>query len=92
MERHTCECSVCGEYLRAVSRRLSETAKTHREAAADGENDPKTRWRRALFMVKQLNNRDDVVFGRRPDESVKESSPEEEKHLEAQHWLELIDG
>ena len=43
-------------------------------------------------MVKQLNNRDDVVFGSSFDESLKQSAPEDEKHLETQHWLELIDG
>ncbi|KAF8168200.1 hypothetical protein B0H34DRAFT_50830 [Crassisporium funariophilum] len=57
-----------------------------RNAALDGKNSPKERWRRAAFMIAQLKDKNDMLSSN----GVKVDA--EDKHLETQHWLELIDG
>ncbi|KAJ3480712.1 hypothetical protein NLI96_g8150 [Meripilus lineatus] len=61
--------------------------KVDRDAAERGENDPGGRWRRAGFLLGRL--RDGNQVREVPGEDVPDAV---RKHLETQHWLELIDG
>ena len=58
-----------------------------RDAAGRGENDPKRRWRRAVFFVNRIEDGNEAMaqYGTQYSEAAR-------KHLETQHWLELIDG
>ncbi|KAI0778456.1 hypothetical protein BD413DRAFT_466113 [Trametes elegans] len=58
-----------------------------RDAAEQGRNDSRDRWKRGAFLAGRLQDGDDML-------SKGESSHPEaaRKHLETQHWLELIDG
>jgi hypothetical protein len=58
----------------------------NRNAALDGRNQPLERWRRAAFLVAQLGDKNEVLKGEGIDVDA------QDKVLETQHWLELIDG
>ncbi|KAF8078714.1 hypothetical protein FPV67DRAFT_74353 [Lyophyllum atratum] len=60
--------------------------KVDRAAALDGKNSPRTRWKRAAFLAGRLRD------GNRMLEESGYHADAEQKHLETQHWLELIDG
>ncbi|KAH9846831.1 hypothetical protein C2E23DRAFT_947239, partial [Lenzites betulinus] len=58
-----------------------------RDAAEKGKNTPRDRWRRATFLAARLQDGDEMLS------KGKSAYPEAaRKHLETQHWLELIDG
>ncbi|PFH50793.1 hypothetical protein AMATHDRAFT_101348, partial [Amanita thiersii Skay4041] len=56
-----------------------------RDAAAQGRNTPRERWKRALYVVRMLHDPDKFLKG------VGVTTDAEEKELSALHWLELID-
>ncbi|KAK1229667.1 hypothetical protein PQX77_007229 [Marasmius sp. AFHP31] len=58
-----------------------------RNAADEGKNHPRERWNRAVFFVSQLRNGNAML-----KDSGVESKNYVQKHLETQHWLELVDG
>ncbi|GJE85711.1 IQ domain-containing protein [Phanerochaete sordida] len=58
-----------------------------RNAAADGKNTAKVRWRRAIFLAMRLQDGNRLLA----DTGVEDNGAER-KFLETQHWLELIDG
>ncbi|KAH9944150.1 uncharacterized protein BXZ73DRAFT_39569, partial [Epithele typhae] len=64
-----------------------------RDAAAEGKNSPRTRWKRAVFLVNRLKDGNDMLS---PSQTGSQDSHYDgdavRKHLETQHWLELIDG
>ncbi|KAL0575827.1 hypothetical protein V5O48_006154 [Marasmius crinis-equi] len=62
--------------------------KVDREAADEGKNHPRDRWNRAVFFVSQMRNGNAML----KDNSGVESNQNVHKHLETQHWLELVDG
>ncbi|KAL0951312.1 hypothetical protein HGRIS_008018 [Hohenbuehelia grisea] len=59
----------------------------HRNAAAEGKNTPRARWRRTVFVAAKLQD---------GNEDLNLPGPSDEgaalKELETQHWLELVDG
>lgn len=61
--------------------------KVDRDAADQGKNTPRDRWRRAAFLVGRLEDGNEMLT--RSGELYSEAA---RKHLETQHWLELIDG
>ncbi|KAF9270167.1 hypothetical protein L218DRAFT_16769 [Marasmius fiardii PR-910] len=61
--------------------------KVDREAAQDGKNHPRDRWNRAVTFASQLRTGNAVL-----KHSGVESKQYVQKHLETQHWLELVDG
>ncbi|CAE6432773.1 unnamed protein product [Rhizoctonia solani] len=65
---------------------LQAQAQTNLQSAERGENDPKSRLRRAVFLAGRLQDGEAL-------HSDHEGLPDENsKMLETQHWLELIDG
>lgn len=77
--------------LKLVSSLLSiayddPTCQTHRRAALGSDTTPKKRWKRAAFLVGRLKANDDLLSGNGVHVEA------EDKHLETQHWLELIDA
>ncbi|KAF4622929.1 hypothetical protein D9613_001720 [Agrocybe pediades] len=58
----------------------------YRNKALEDTGTPRERWRRAVFLISQLKFKNDML----KDNGVQVEA--QEKHLEAQHWLELIDG
>lgn len=60
-------------------------SKVDRTAAYDNKNSPRERWRRAVFLVGRLQD------GNRILRASGIHADAEEKHLETQHWLELVD-
>ena len=60
-----------------------------RDAAAQGRNTSRDRWRRGVFLVGRLQDGNDMLSQRGEELSHAEAA---RKHLETQHWLELIDG
>lgn len=65
------------------------TPKIVREAAERGENRSWDRWKRGVFLANRLQDGNLMVqeSGIQPD-----NSETNQKHLETQHWLELVDG
>ncbi|KAI0361321.1 hypothetical protein OH77DRAFT_1390395, partial [Trametes cingulata] len=56
-------------------------------AAESGRNTSRDRWRRGVFLAGRLQDGDDMLS------KGKNTYPDAaRKHLETQHWLELIDG
>ncbi|CAE7213769.1 unnamed protein product [Rhizoctonia solani] len=64
-------------------------AKTNLQSAERGENDPKSRLRRAVFLAGRLQDGEALPSDQ---EAQGPLSDENSKMLETQHWLELIDG
>ncbi|CAE6531197.1 unnamed protein product [Rhizoctonia solani] len=66
-------------------------AKTNLHSAERGKNDPKSRFRRAVFLAGRLQDGDAL-----PSDDAEPLSDDNDngngKALETQHWLELIDG
>ncbi|KAI0721372.1 hypothetical protein C8T65DRAFT_566375, partial [Cerioporus squamosus] len=60
-----------------------------RDAAEQGKNTSRDRWKRAAFLAGRLQDGNDMV-GQDGDNVVHTEAAR--KHLETQHWLELIDG
>ncbi|KAI0080309.1 hypothetical protein K474DRAFT_1590167, partial [Panus rudis PR-1116 ss-1] len=58
-----------------------------RNAAEEGKNEPKERWRRALFLLGRLEDGNQMLA-----QTGDEHAEAARKHLETQHWLEMIDG
>ncbi|KAJ3507286.1 hypothetical protein NLJ89_g6393 [Agrocybe chaxingu] len=58
----------------------------NRNAAIDGQNSPLKRWVRATYFVGQLKDKNKML----KEEGVEVDA--EDKHLETQHWLELVDS
>ncbi|PPQ62769.1 hypothetical protein CVT24_000463 [Panaeolus cyanescens] len=78
------------EYLRPEVRWEDATKRAmlsaDRQHAFEGRNSPRARWRRAVHFAIMLRDRDTMLKNAGIDlETV-------DKHLETQHWLELIDG
>ncbi|KAL7285111.1 hypothetical protein ACG7TL_000203 [Trametes sanguinea] len=66
---------------------LHARMKVERDAAEEGKNDSRDRWRRSALLAGRLQDGDDMLS------KGGEVHPEAaRKHLETQHWLELIDG
>lgn len=63
--------------------------KVGRMAAERGDNKSRDRWRRGVFFANRLQDGNFTLDGAdlQPEENA-----QLEKHLETQHWLELIDG
>ncbi|EIW86802.1 hypothetical protein CONPUDRAFT_148852 [Coniophora puteana RWD-64-598 SS2] len=59
-----------------------------RQGADRGRNDPKTRWKRAAFLAARLQDDNSMYEKDTPEHGI----PAEEKILETQHWLELVDA
>jgi len=64
----------------------SSVFQVYRNKALQPNATPRERWRRATFLIGQLKFKNDMLR----DNGVQVEA--QEKHLEAQHWLELIDG
>ncbi|KAI0673410.1 hypothetical protein C8Q78DRAFT_968069 [Trametes maxima] len=61
--------------------------KVDRNAAEEGKNTTRDRWRRSIFLAGRLQDGNDMLS------KGQSNHPEAaRKHLETQHWLELIDG
>jgi len=61
-----------------------------RLGADKGKNDPRTRWKRAVFLVSRMQDKN-TLYAR--DESyLADKRCQEDKMLETQHWLELVDA
>ncbi|KAF9462147.1 hypothetical protein BDZ94DRAFT_1166419 [Collybia nuda] len=60
--------------------------KVDRAAAYHGKNSPRERWKRAAFLVGRLLDADSAL--KTPGVHQVDA---EQKHLETQHWLELVD-
>ncbi|KAH9898126.1 hypothetical protein C8Q73DRAFT_683725 [Cubamyces lactineus] len=61
--------------------------KVDRDAAEEGRNTSRDRWRRSIFLAGRLQDGDEMLS------KGENTHPEAaRKHLETQHWLELIDG
>ena len=58
-----------------------------RDAATDGRNTARERWRRAIFLTLRLQDGNQMLA----DDGVQDADAAR-KYLETQHWLELIDG
>ncbi|THH33523.1 hypothetical protein EUX98_g664 [Antrodiella citrinella] len=63
--------------------------KVDRDAAHRGDNSPRQRWRRAAFLIGRLGDGNAMLSHSGQAEHAKGA---DRKHLETQHWLELIDG
>ncbi|OBZ79439.1 hypothetical protein A0H81_00828 [Grifola frondosa] len=61
--------------------------KVDRTAAEEGKNEKRERWRRGIFLAARLQDGDDM-HSKSDDQNIDAVR----KHLETQHWLELIDG
>ncbi|KAH8102545.1 hypothetical protein BXZ70DRAFT_788830 [Cristinia sonorae] len=61
--------------------------KVDRDAADRGDNSPRQRWRRAVFLLSRLEDGNEML-----SQSGADYADAARKHLETQHWLELIDG
>ncbi|KAL1951560.1 hypothetical protein VTO73DRAFT_709 [Trametes versicolor] len=59
-----------------------------RDAAGEGKNTSRDRWRRGIFLATRLQDGDDML--RKGEGSTHPDAAR--KHLETQHWLEFIDG
>ncbi|PPQ92698.1 hypothetical protein CVT25_014005 [Psilocybe cyanescens] len=57
-----------------------------RNAALDKSATPRQRWKRAAFFIAQLKFKNTMLSSNGVQVEA------EEKHLETQHWLEMIDG
>lgn len=77
--------SICRD-LDLLSYHADLRVQVNRDAALDGKNSPAKRWKRAAFFAGQLQYKNDML----KNEGIE--SDAEEKFLETQHWLELIDG
>lgn len=62
-----------------------QKAKVDRAAAHDSKNTPRERWRRAVFLIGRLQD------GNKFLRAAGMVADAEQKHLETQHWLELVD-
>lgn len=58
-----------------------------RNAAEQGKNTARERWRRAIFLALRLQDGNQMLA----DVGVADNGAAK-KFLETQHWLELIDG
>ncbi|KAJ3844262.1 hypothetical protein EV361DRAFT_792045 [Lentinula raphanica] len=63
--------------------------KVHRTSADAGKNSVKERWTRGAFFASKIRDGNSVM--NKPDMDDPNSLPVQ-KHLETQHWLELIDS
>ncbi|KAJ3937716.1 MAG: hypothetical protein NXY57DRAFT_318 [Lentinula lateritia] len=63
--------------------------KVHRTSADAGKNSAKERWNRGAFFANKIRDRNIVM--NKPGVNITDSLPVQ-KHLETQHWLELIDS
>lgn len=54
-----------------------------------GKNDSRTRWKRAGFLVSRIQDKN-TLYAR--DTSLGDTRSQEDKMLETQHWLELVDA
>ncbi|KAG8699931.1 hypothetical protein FRC08_005027 [Ceratobasidium sp. 394] len=59
------------------------------QSAERGQNDPKSRMKRAVFLAGRLRDGEAL---RSDEEGLPQASTENSKILETQHWLELTDG
>ena len=63
------------------------------EAADQQKNDPKSRWKRGVFLAGRLMDGDALHDGEAGvGEGQKGPPPVHTKNLAEQHWLELVDG
>ncbi|KAE9408185.1 hypothetical protein BT96DRAFT_25814 [Gymnopus androsaceus JB14] len=66
-------------------------AKIHRTSADAGKNSAKERWNRGVFFASKLREENEVL--KKPGtEDTDPNALRVEKHLETQHWLELVDA
>ncbi|KAJ1310237.1 hypothetical protein OPQ81_006979 [Rhizoctonia solani] len=78
--------SADGRWQDAV---IQAQATTNLQSAERGENDPKSRLRRAVFLAGRLQEGEALPSDQEAEVQLPEQSS---KMLETQHWLELIDG
>ncbi|KAG0708773.1 hypothetical protein DFH29DRAFT_787336, partial [Suillus ampliporus] len=62
--------------------------KVDRQDADKGKNDPRTRWRRGVFMASRIQDKN-TLYAR--DTDLEDARCKDDKMLETQHWLELVD-
>ncbi|KAG2369408.1 hypothetical protein BDR07DRAFT_1240458, partial [Suillus spraguei] len=83
------------ESMDANSRCTQKDAATHERIKIDeqdtdkGKNDPRTRWRRAGFLASRIQNKN-TLYARKTNS--KDSKHKDDKMLETQYWLELVDS
>ncbi|KAI0756732.1 hypothetical protein C8Q80DRAFT_1091376 [Daedaleopsis nitida] len=65
------------------------TAQVDGDAAEQGRNTSRDRWRRGVFLAGRLQDGNDMMSQHAEETSHPDAT---RKHLETQHWLELIDG
>ncbi|KAG8906401.1 hypothetical protein FRB99_006996 [Tulasnella sp. 403] len=65
--------------------------KVGQEAALEGRNDVRSRWKRAVFLANRLSNGRGVIING-PKYDIGSADSKKVKILETQHWLELIDA
>ncbi|KAF8610620.1 hypothetical protein BDV93DRAFT_21214 [Ceratobasidium sp. AG-I] len=68
---------------------IEAKAATNLQSAERGENDPKSRMRRAVFLAGRLQDGEALPSDQ---DDLPEPNPNSSKILETQHWLELTDG
>lgn len=81
------------EFMNANSRwkdaAIHARMKVDRQDADEGKNDPRTRWRRAGFLASRIQDKN-TLYAR--NTNLKDSKHKDDKMLETQHWLELVDS
>ncbi|KAG2755580.1 hypothetical protein P692DRAFT_20716808 [Suillus brevipes Sb2] len=81
------------EFMNANSRwkdaAIHARMKVDRQDADEGKNDPRTRWRRAGFLASRIQDKN-TLYAR--NTNLKDSKHKNDKMLETQHWLELVDS
>lgn len=66
--------------------------KVGNNAAEDvDKNDPKSRWRRGVFLAGRLRDGNAIFSNEDDTKSGVKHQPEFTKELTTQHWLELVD-
>ncbi|KAF5385440.1 hypothetical protein D9757_005361 [Collybiopsis confluens] len=64
--------------------------KVHRSSADAGKNSARDRWNRGAFFALRIRDGNDAMSP--TDLTSADDEQRGEKHLEEQHWLELIDS
>ncbi|KAG2154757.1 hypothetical protein DEU56DRAFT_710959, partial [Suillus clintonianus] len=62
--------------------------KIDRRDADEGKNDPRTRWKRTGFLASRIQDKNTLYAS---NANLKGQMYKDDKMLETQHWLELVD-
>lgn len=79
-----------GDVLALRSSSVLNLYQIGQKAALEGQNDVRSRWKRAVFLANRLANGRGVVTSA-PKYDVNDPAAQTAKILETQHWLEMID-